>query len=298
MCQVLAHENSVQVKLYAYNRGMECQLEFEWILNYVREQRNFDCAGYRPEMILRRIETRQQVTASPTLSAYQQVLQACPGEIDLLIDTLIINVSGFFRNPLTFEFLLETILPPLIAAKLRTPHPGLRVWSGGCAEGEEPYSMAILIDHLLKQQQATLEVDIFATDIDQGALRRAIKGVYSRESLANIRCGLLQEYFTPQNNEYAINPEIKDMVQFSAYDLRDRDSRVPSDSVFGDFDIVLCRNVLIYLNRQTQDQVFQKLFRALVPGGYLILGEAERPSPNQADSFDAVYHACHVYRKI
>jgi chemotaxis methyl-accepting protein methylase len=157
--------------------------------------------------------------------------------------------------------------------------------------------MAIMIDHFLKQQKASLQVDIFATDIDQDAIRRAMKGVYSSECLANIRYGLFRQYFTSQNGGYVIAPGIRAMVQFSTYDLRDRDRSVPSDSVFGDFDIVLCRNVLIYLNREVQEQVFLKLHHALAPGGYLVLGEAERPVDNAGCRLDVVSHACHVYQR-
>ena len=267
------------------------------ILDYLQEKRRLDSTGYCPAMVERRLETRMRAVHCDTTAAYLAYLKQHGQELDCLVDALTINVSSFFRNPLAFEYLAQEILPALIMEKQQRGYLGLRVWSAACAQGEEPYSIAILIDHLLKKEKAKLQVNIFATDINEGAIQRARLGEYALESLRHVQLGLFQAYFTEHNETYRISRTIKKMVQFSQQDLLHPQAHAPSESVFGDFDLVLCRNVLIYLESEAQERVLKKLHRALTGKGYLILGEAETPSLGNGGYFSPISDECHIFQK-
>lgn len=248
------------------------------ILDFLRERRGFDFAGYPPAMLARRIELRLGPAGCADFRAYRNYLEACPEEeLDRLVETLTISVSQFFRNPLDFELLAGRILPALVNEKCAGPRPALRVWSAGCARGEEPYSVAILLDDLLRRDDLAFDRYIFATDIDASVLADAANGLYAAAAVENVKHRHLAAYFTPEGEGFRLRPDIRRQVTFSRYDMLDRARRVPPDSVFGDFDLVICRNLLIYFNADYQDVIFDKLQGALVPGGYLMLGEAETP---------------------
>lgn len=283
-------------------------VELKRILDYLKAKRGFDFSGYRPSMIERRISQRLSATGQGDPEAYLHHIQTHPEELDRLADVLTINVSRFFRNPLVFEYLAGKILPLIIQKKIHSSDHTLRVWSAGCAFGEEPYSMAILIQELLSRENTPLNLNIFATDIDQGALLKARKAIYDFEGIKDVKYGLLKRYFIPQRdpanrNEaqwpltFQLVSHITDAVGFSHYDMLDKDTFAPPESVFGSFDLVLCRNLLIYFDISHQDIIFSKLFRSLCPDGYLVLGETEIPTPAHERHFRKVDTCCHIYQR-
>ena len=277
------------------------------ILNYLKTERGFDFSGYRPTMIERRVMQRRCATGHQDRDVYLHYLQGHPDELDRLVDALTINVSRFFRNPLTFEYLAFKILPSIVHDKNRLKDHSLRIWSAGCSFGEEPYSIAILIRELLDKEDLHLDVNIFATDMDKEALKKARAAVYPFDSIRDVKYGLLKRYFTAaevrdaKGKETAellqVVPEIRDAVSFSSYDMLDKGTFSPPESIFGGFDMVLCRNLLIYFNIKHQDIIFDKLYRSLSPDGYLILGEAEIPTSSYARHFKKVDGCCHIYQK-
>lgn len=270
--------------------------ELEKILGYLNEKRGFDFSGNRPAMIGRRIKKRLTATQSANFHDYLNYLKIHPRELDSLIDVLTINVSRFFRNTLTFEYIAGRVLPAIIWQKTETLDHSLRVWSAGCSTGEEPYSVAILINELIKKEELKLNLNIFATDIDEGALKKAQAGVYPFESIKGIKYHFLKKYFTIDDESYTLNSEIKELVSFSFYDMLDKKTYVPPESVFGNFDLVLCRNVLIYFQTEYQDIIFDKLHRSLSKNGYLVLGEAEAPIIKYQRYFVKENECCHIYR--
>jgi chemotaxis protein methyltransferase CheR len=271
-------------------------MDLQPLLNYLQEERCLCFSAYCRPMVERRLEMRQQAVHCNTEATYLEYLALHPEELDCLVDALTINVSSFFRNPLVFEYLAQEILPALIMEKQRHGDSCLRVWSAGCAEGEEPYSVAILIDDLLKKEKDRFEVNVFGTDINARAIQRAHAGVYAQESLKTMRWGFLQEYFTDRKDGFHLSGAIKTHVQFSQQDLLHPLANAPTDSVFGDFDVVLCRNVLIYLESEAQDLVLKKLYRSLAAHGYLILGEAETPPLRYCERFTTVSPECHIFK--
>jgi chemotaxis protein methyltransferase CheR len=272
--------------------------ELKPILDYLMEKRGFDFSGYHSPMLERRIRQRLTATSSRNFSAYLFSMQQNNDELDHLLDVLTINVSRFFRDTLTFELIADRILPPMVRETTQTRDHSLRIWSAGCARGEEPYSLAILIHELLrKEEEVRMDLHLFATDIDCGALTDCAKALYPLSSVENIKHRLLTKYFTPEGASFRLIPEIKKLVTFSAYDMLDKKRSVPPESVFGNFDLVLCRNLLIYFNIEYQELIFEKLYHSLANHGYLILGEAEAPTMSYQRYFSRVFDFSPIYRK-
>jgi len=267
------------------------------ILDYLLEKRGFDFSGYHPAMLARRIGQRLAATSCKDFSAYLSCLQRNADELDRLLDVITINVSRFFRDTLTFELIADRILPEIIREKTQSRDQSLRVWSAGCARGEEPYSLAILIHELLRKEEVALNLHLFATDIDCGALADAGKALYPLSSVENIKHRLLTKYFTAEGTSFRLMPEIKKRVTFSPYDMLDKKHGVPPESVFGNFDLVLCRNLLIYFNIEYQETIFEKLYHSLAKNGILLLGEAEAPTTMYRHHFSRVFDFSPIYRK-
>jgi len=267
------------------------------ILDYLLEERGFDFSGYHPAMLERRIGRRLTATACRDLKEYLDCLQQNAAEMDRLTDVITINVSRFFRDTLTFELIADRILPALIREKTEAGDHSLRVWSAGCAKGEEPYSLAILIHELLRKEEAAMNLHLFATDIDCGALTEAGKALYPAGSVENIKYQHLTKYFLPEGPSFRLVPEIKKLVTFTHYDMLDKKHSVPPESIFGNFDLVLCRNLLIYFTTEYQNTIFEKLYHALANHGYLILGKAEAPTMTYQRHLSRVFDLSPIYRK-
>ncbi len=271
--------------------------DLKLILNYLNEKRGFDFSGYRTGMAERLVGQRMQSAKCENYNSYLHFLRNAPDEIDNLLEAMTINVSRFFRDTLTYEYIAEKVLSTMIYQKKGTADPSLRVWSAGCSMGEEPFSIAILIHELLEKEPLKLDTNIFATDIDVEIIKKAKKATYPLESIKDVKYRLLEKYFASKGKLFQLIPEIRNLVSFSAYDLRDEKSYAPPESVFGSFDIVFCRNVLIYFDTEFQDLVFDKLYRSLSEKGYLVLGESEIPSKKYQKRFRKVIECCHIYQK-
>jgi len=267
------------------------------ILSYLNEKRGFDFSGYRTSMVERRVKQRFPSTKCRKYNDYLLCLKENHDELDNLLDVLTINVSRFFRDTLAFEYITDRVLPAIIHQKKGMIDRSLRIWSAGCSMGEEPYSIAIMINEIFEKEGLKLDINIFATDIDGKILNKAQKAVYPFESIKNVKYRLLKKYFTAKGKSFQLIPKIRDWVSFSAYDLLDKKSYAPPESIFGSFDMVLCRNVLIYFNMAYQDLIFDKLYRSLAKNGYLVLGEAEIPSIKYQRRFKKVNECCHIYQK-
>ncbi len=268
------------------------------ILAELEKNRGFDFSGATAGMIERRVKKRMLETATDNYGEYLDYLQGGPDEYDRLIDMLTINVSRFFRDSLCFGYLEKIIIPPLIEKKLKNNNHELRIWSAGCATGEEAYTMAIIMADLLDRTKEAVNVSIFATDINERSLQAARTGTYSAPALEEIKFGLLGKYFVYHpGKKYTLIPRIKESVYFSSYDLLDKKTGVPRDSLFGGFDIVLCRNVLIYYEKKIQKTIFHKLLRSLNPGGILVLGEAETADKSVIPAFNNASRYCKIFKK-
>ena len=267
------------------------------VLNYLNKERGFDFSGYRSSMVERRMGQRLAPTKCADVPEYLEYLKKHPHELDNLVDVLTINVSRFFRNTLAFDYIADKILPAIVFDKKNGRDPSLRIWSAGCATGEEPYSIAILIQELKKKEKLNLVANIFATDIDEKALKMAKKAVYPYASITGIKYRLLKRYFQEKGERFHLIPRAQKMVAFSAFDMLDKTSYAPPESVFGGFDMIFCKNVLIYFSQEYQERIFDKLHRSLAKGGYLVLGSAEIPTGKYRNRFRKVSDCCPIYQK-
>jgi chemotaxis methyl-accepting protein methylase len=262
------------------------------LLEYVKGLRAVDFNAYKRETIKRRLERRLHSTGMPDYASYIQCLKENPEEIDLLIDSLTIKVSRFFRNPLVFEVLKEKVLPELVDSRKGET---LRIWCAGCARGEEPYSVAIILKEITTEEPLCPPIFLLATDIDRQAVEHAKRGIYQNEALPEVKKGYLESYFYAGDGAYRLKDEISLMVTFACHDVTS--SRMPSEGIFSDYHLILCRNVLIYFERELQEKVLKGLSDSLFEKGYLVLGEAESLPPQLAKDFYEIIPNTKIFRK-
>jgi chemotaxis methyl-accepting protein methylase len=258
--------------------------------------RGIDLSGYRRTMLERRLGARMAALGITDPDAYLDRLASDPTEHDRIIEAISINVTSFFRNPVVWEILAQSVLRPMIEEKQAARQREIRVWSAGCASGEEAYSVAIVLHEILRSDLSDWKLHIFATDLSEEALRTATLAVYPRERMENTRLGILDQYFTLSNGLYELRPFARRMVWFSRDDLTSSRA-APAESVYGTFDLVLCRNVLIYFARAQQERVLEKLTRSIAKGGYLVLGESEVLDGNNRHGLRVVDRRNRIYQK-
>ena len=261
--------------------------------------RGVDLSGYRPDTLQRRVAARMLRGNTTDIDEYARGLYLDPNECDRLISTIAIKVSSFFRDPIVFELTARKLLADIIERNRRGGAPGgdIRVWSAGCATGEEAWSLAILLHQALEGERNDWMVQIFATDLDPNALATGETGVYPRERLENVKLGVLDRYFVADGDGYRIRPHLRRMVRFSRDDLVSTQRHAPADSVFGTFDLIFCRNVLIYYSRDVQDHMFRRLHRSLSRRGYLVLGNAEGLNSEMEPKLQTIDRMNRMYRK-
>ena len=237
----------------------------------VRSQTGHDFSQYKPSTISRRIERRMAVHQIDSLDGYVGFLQRTPAEVDALFRDLLIGVTSFFRDPEAFRALEERVIPKIFAG--RPQDSTIRVWSPGCATGEEAYSLAILLAEQQEAIKRSFKVQVFATDIDSAALTQARSGVYPASVASDITPERLARFFSiePDGAAYRVHKAIRDMLVFSEQDLI-------KDPPFSKLDLISCRNLLIYMDTELQRKIVPLFHYALSPGGFLFLGTSETVS--------------------
>lgn len=254
----------------------------------VHEYSGLDFTTYKPATILRRLKRRMVATNSPSLDAYLRYLERQPEEYQHLISTFLIKVTEFFRDRELFDTLRRETLPRLIK-DARNGAKELRIWSAGCATGEEAYSIAILVADALGDELNEFTVRIFATDLDPQAIAFARRGIYSRSALASAPPELIDRYFSQLDGDFEVQKRVRSLVVFGQHDLGRR-------APFPHVDLVLCRNVLIYFDNDLQKRVLQLFAYSLRNGGVLALGKAETNSP-LPEFFTSINSLLHIYRR-
>ncbi len=236
------------------------------ILDLIQEYTPLDFTDYKRPTIIRRIANRMSRNRANTLGEYITYLKSNPKEIETLAKEFLISVTQFFRDPPAFDVLKEKVIPEIIQNKLQVDT--LKVWVVGCATGEEAYSIAILIMEELTNLRKSLEVKIFASDIDKTALQHASRGVYSKSISADVSEERLNKFFTLHDNKYKIRDNIRKMIIFADHDI-------VKQPPYGKIDLISCRNLLIYINPILQKKILGALHFCLNLGGYLFLGPSE-----------------------
>lgn len=227
-----------------------------------------DFSQYKPSTILRRIRRRMAVCQIESIHAYVSHLQKKPSEVQALFNDLLIGVTSFFRDPEAFRMLEEKVIPKIFADK---PANGtVRIWSAGCATGEEAYSVAMLLQERLELLKQNYKLQVFATDIDDRAITTARAGVYPGNIAADVSEERLARFFISEADDstYCIKKNVRDTLIFSGHN-------VIKDPPFSKIDLIICRNLLIYMNANLQKKLIPHLHYALNPGGFLFLGGSE-----------------------
>jgi len=267
------------------------------IINHIKIKKNIDINGYEDKFVREQIEDRIIQIHAKSYSDYFNRIKTDAFELDKLTERLSNNTSRFFRKPLLFEYLYSVLLPELISAKGKEDDYSLRIWSAGCSQGQEPYSVAILLNELPNGLE-NFNVNIFSSDVNNENLRKANSALYNFESIKNVKYGLLKKYFIQREEEFELATSVKEMVQFSKFDLLDLKHQSPPESIFGNFDIILCCNVLMYYKAGYKEIIFNKLYKNLTPGGYLILGESEELPEKYRDIFLKTFNQENIYKKL
>ncbi len=239
---------------------------FEQILQEVRAQTDRDFAHYKRSTLMRRVGRRMQFASAPGLPAYLELLRRQPREVQSLADDLLITVSSFFRDPAVFETLEKDVIPQLFDGK--TAKDSIRVWSAGCASGEEAYSLTMLLLEASRLREAPPHIQVFASDLHGGSLQRAREGFYPGEIAADVSPERIARFFDKERGGYRVRKEVRQLVTFSPHNLL-------SDPPFSRVDLVACRNLLIYLRRDLQRQVVELFHYALRKNGTLLVGASE-----------------------
>lgn len=234
-----------------------------------------DISVYDESFLEKSINSRINELSMKDIADYETFLESNYDEHLILKGSLNNTYSEFFRNPLTFLVLEQELLPKLFLQKCSTHPSEIRIWTAGCASGQEAYSIAILFEDykLINHQDVTTR--IFATDSNEKELETAVKGIFNFRSVQNTRLSLINNYFSNSGEYYSIITGIKKNVDFSFFDLLDEGKGAPPASIYGDFDIVMCSNLLFYYKPEIQKRILSRISSSLVPGGFLITGEAE-----------------------
>jgi len=241
--------------------------EFVTLLGYLKSSRGFDFSGYKISSLMRRVQKRMQQLGIGSYSDYVEFLEVHPDEFLPLFNMVLINVTGFFRDPQAWQVLAEQILPRILAGK--GPDEPIRCWSAGCASGEEAYTLAILLAEAMgDDQEFRQRVKIYATDMDDEALAQARQGSYTAAQSEAIPEALRTKYFEPSGERFVFRPDLRRSLIFGRHDLL-------QDAAISRLDLLTCRNTLMYFNAETQAKILARFHFALHRNGYLFLGRAE-----------------------
>jgi chemotaxis protein methyltransferase CheR len=260
---------------------------FAAIIEQLRVRRQFDLGSYKDRCIRRRIAKRLRASGVDDVAGYLKLLAGDDGELDALLATLSIHVSQFFRNPDTFQTLERHVLPDLCRMAREAGRNELRLWSVGCAGGEEPYSLALLIDELAP---VDLEVTILATDVSEPVLTAAREALFEPARLLEVPLAVRARYFVVEGERFRLVERVRAMVRFERHNIM-----TAADNPVA--DLILCRNVLIYFTREEQARILARFAAALPEGGALVLGRAEALVGPERRLFRTEFPTERIYRR-
>jgi two-component system CheB/CheR fusion protein len=239
---------------------------FENLLVYLRQNRGFDFTGYKRSTLMRRVSKRMQSLNIENFAEYLDYLEVDPDEFNHLFNTILINVTGFFRDASAWEYLAEQVLPNLV--KNKKNGETIRIWSAGCASGEEAYTLAILLAEILGIEEFRQRVKIYATDVDEEALNQARQAVYNHTDVQAMSPDIQKKYFHILGKKFVFRQDLRRSVIFGRHDLL-------QDAPISRLDLLVCRNALMYFNSETQGRILARFHFGLNDSGLLFLGKAE-----------------------
>lgn len=240
--------------------------EFEALLDYLKRTRGFDFTAYKRTSLMRRVEKRMQVVGIEGFIAYIDYLEVRPEEFTALFNTILINVTSFFRDAQAWDYISKEVLPFIVQAK--APDLPIRVWSAGCASGEEAYTVMMALAEVIGIDEARERVKVYATDADDEALAEARLAAYSARHLESLPPELVEKYFERNGDRFSFHRDLRRNVIFGRHDL-------VQDAPISRVDLLICRNALMYFNAETQSRILARFHFALNDGGFLFLGKSE-----------------------
>jgi two-component system, chemotaxis family, CheB/CheR fusion protein len=260
--------------------------EFERLLEQLKQTRGFDFTGYKRTTLMRRVEKRMGEVGIEEFGKYGDYLEAHPDEFRMLFNTILINVTSFFRDRDAWDALVEQVIHPLA----EEPERALRVWSAGCASGEETYTLAIVLAEALGDERFKKCVKIYATDADSEALGTARTARYTTKDLEAIPEHLRKKYFEPNTHGWVFRADLRRCIIFGEHDL-------VQDAPISRIDLLVCRNTLIYFNSETQTRILARFHFALAPHGHVFLGKSEMLLTHSR-LFSVVDGRARIFKKI
>ncbi|HET9572029.1 MAG TPA: CheR family methyltransferase [Bacteroidales bacterium] len=256
-----------------------------------------DVSVYDEAFLLQSIRKRMQILNYQNPEHYQLELEQNVAERILLMKSLQVSYSEFFRNSLTFSVLEKLILPELIQKTILHGSSNLRFWSMACASGQEPYSLAMMMEEYMEKLDRPLAYQLFATDHNEAEIEIASRGFYTDACMSNMSLKRLDRWFVRAKNGYVVKDELRKHIQFSVFDVVSNPLSSPPESIFGSFDLILCANLLFYYNKETQKVILDKAESSLSNQGYLLTGEVERNLLNDR-MFKETYPYSAIFKKL
>jgi two-component system, chemotaxis family, CheB/CheR fusion protein len=266
----------------------EANAEFEVLINYIKRNRGFDFTGYKRSSLMRRVRKRMQALDLENFSDYMDRLEVAPEEFVLLFNTILINVTSFFRDRATWDYVTTEIVPRITARK--EPTEPIRIWSAGCASGQEAYTLAMVMAEAVGVEQLRQRVKIYATDVDEEALNQARHATFNEREVSSVPPEMLELYFENSNGVYTFRKDLRRSVIFGRHDLL-------QDAPISRIDLLLCRNTLMYFNAEAQSRIIARFHFALNDAGFLFLGKAEMLL-SHGDSFTPVDLKRRIFIKV
>lgn len=263
---------------------------FDILIKKIFKERGIDCTQYKDSYLKRRILIRLRINNLESYGDYIKYLDYNSEEYTALVDTLTVNVTEFFRDPSVFKFLEEKIIPDLKAGKKSKNHKFIRIWSAGCATGEETYSIAMVLAEVMGDELDDFFISVYGTDIDSKSIAVAKAGEYSIEKLKNVPEKYIKKYFTC-NDKFLVSPKIKNLCRFKFLDLF-------KDKPLLRNDIIFCRNVIIYFSSEQKDKLFDKIYSSLNNNGYLVISKSEVLTGEISKKFKGIELKERIYSKL
>ena len=239
--------------------------QFESLLEFLKQNRGLDFTSYKRPSLTRRVRKRMEEIGVESYGEYLDHLEVHPDEFAMLFDTVLINVTSFFRNPAAWAYVQAHVLPTLAKEKGSNP---IRVWVAGCAGGQESYTAAMVLAEALGEDRFREKVKIYATDVDEDALSQARQSLYSPRDVNSVPEGMVERYFEQSNGNFVFRKDLRRNVIFGRNDL-------VRDAPISRIDLLVCRNVLMYFNAETQSRILNHFRFSLTSDGILMLGKGE-----------------------
>ena len=261
---------------------------FEALLNFLLDHHNFDFTSYQRTSLMRQMRRRMEAVAIADYNEYLNYLKACPEEANVLFKSIPVNFTYFFRDQQVWSYIATKVIPRIISHL--NSNQVIKIWSAGCASGEEAYTLAVLLLEAVGIERFKRQVRIYATDIKEEAIDQARQGIYSPYKTTGIPPAFLERYFEQTNAGYRFHPHLKSSIIFAQHNLL---QDIPISKV----DLLVCRNTLMYFNTEGRNRLLKHFYFSLKDNGFLLLGKAETLVADSRYYFDSFNLPLHLFTK-